>query len=198
MIQIVKAKKVKKNIRLEMSKLFVYSFYDLFSSFCSDKEKLSKAFKHVFNDNLFYVVLCENELIGLGACGDGSATISLKKRKFCKYIGLRQGKKMYNYLNSILIERDYDFGMDLDCGMIEFVCVKERYRNRKVGFTLVNHMMHDNKYVRYLAKVANNNYRAKSLFENIGFEEFDREQATIKEKQDIGVDDYLYLIYQKN
>ena len=57
--------------------------------------------------------------------------------------------------------------------------------------------MHDNEYERYLVKVANNNYRAKRLFDDIGFEEFDEEQATIMEKEDMGVDYYSYLIYQK-
>jgi len=197
MIQIVRANKVKKDINIEMSKLFVYSFYDLFSSFCKDKEKLAKAFKHIFNNDLFYVVLCDSELIGLGACSDGSSPIGFNKWKLCKYLGLKTGKIMFDYLNSIIIERDYSFEIDKECGMLEFVCVKEEYSNKKVGFTLVNHMMHDNKYVRYLAKIADNNYRAKSLFENIGFEEFDREQASNKEREDIGVNDYLYMIYQK-
>ena len=91
-------------------------------------------------------------------------------------------------------ERDYAFEVDEECGMIEFVAVKEEYRNKKIGFTLINHMMCDNKYKRYLAKVGDNNYSARKVLENINFEEFDVEQSKIKEKEDVGVENYLYMI----
>jgi len=195
MIQIVRANKVKKND--EMSKLFIYSFFDMFSSYCNDKNKLIKAFKYIFNKECFYVVLLENEVIGIGAVSDGSASVKFSKFRLCRYLGIRTGKNLFNYLDNILIKRDYDFEMDKECGMLEFVTIKEEYRNKNIGFILSNHIMHDNKYVRYLAKIADNNYRAKSLFENIGFEEVDREQASNKEREDIGVNDYLYMIYQK-
>lgn len=198
MIQIVKANRSKKLVNYDMSKLFVYSFFDLFSSFCNDKEKLSKAFNHIFDLDKFYVVLFDEEIIGIGAVSDGSSSINFSKFKLCRYLGLKTGKNIFNYLTNIIVERDYDFEMDNECGMIEFIAVKEQYRNKKVGYTLVNHIMHDNKYVRYLAKVADNNYSGKNLFEKIGFEEFHLEEATNKEKADIGVNNYMYMIYQKN
>ena len=198
MIQIVKANKGDKDTRTNMSKLFVYSFYNMFKRFCKDKEKLSKAFRHIFDMNSFYIVLLDKEIIGIGAISDGKAPVKLNKRKLCFHLGIRCGKKIYDYLNKVIVRREYNFEMDKNCGMLEFVCVKEPYKGKKVGFTLINHIIHDNKYIRYLVKVANNNYRAKRLFENIGFEEFDDEQATIMEKEDMGVDNYLYMIYQKN
>lgn len=198
MIQIVRANKLNKNFRVEMSELFVCSFFDLFSSFGIDKNKLIKSFKHIFNIDCFYVVLRDGELIGLGAYCDGNSSIKFNKFKLCGCLGFKKGKILHAYLNSIIVKRDYSFEMDSKCGMIEFVCVKEEYRNKKIGFTLVNHIIHDNNYVRYLAKVGDNNYSAKKLFENIGFEEFDRDIATKKEKEDVGVNEYLYLIYQKS
>ena len=82
--------------------------------------------------------------------------------------------------------------------MLEILCVKEEYRNKKIGFILVNHMMHDNSYIRYLVKVGDNNYIAKKMFDNIGFEEFDRDFASAKERENIGVSEYLYLIFSKD
>ena len=198
MIQIIKASKCSKMVNYEMSKLFVYSFFDLFSSFCNDKVKLSKAFKHIFDMDKFYVVLLDGEVIGIGSVSDGSSTINFSKFKLCRYLGLKTGKNIFNYLTNIIVKRDYDFDMDNECGMVEFIAVKEQYRNKKVGYTLVNHIMCDNKYVRYLAKVPDNNYSGKNLFEKIGFEEFHLEEATNKEKVDTGVDNYIYMIYQKN
>ena len=198
MIQIVKGKELNKKLRKEMSKLFVCSFFDAFSAFCKDKEKLIKAFYNIFELSCFYSVLLDNEIIGMGAVSDGSSPIKFSKCRLYKCFGVKQGKSIYSHLNSLFVNRDYDFEMDDLCGMIEFICVKEEYRNRKVGFTLVNHIMHDNKYVRYLAKVGNNNYYARTLFEGIGFEEFHVEEASKYEKENLGLENNIYLIYQKN
>ena len=198
MIQIVEGNKLNKNVRREMSRLFVCSFFDAFSAFCKDKDKLIKAFYNIFELSCFYGVLLDDEIIGIGAISDGSSPIKFSKCRLCKCFGIKQGKRIYSYLNSLLIERDYDFEMDEMCGMIEFICVKEEYRNRKVGFTLVNHIMHDSGYVRYLSKIADNNYSCMRLFENIGFEEFHVEEASKFEKENIGVNNYLYMIYEKN
>ena len=194
MIKIVKANKVKWDVRDEMSRLFVDSFYDLFRSYCNEKEKLYKSFRKIFNINKFYVVLLDDKLIAMGACCDGKSSIKFKKSSMCFNMGLSKGNKAYEYFKLILEDRDYSFDIDKDCGMVEFVAVNEKYRNKKVGFTLINHMMYDNDYKRYLAKVADNNHRAIGLLEKIDFEEFDREKSRIKEKEDTGVDNYLYMI----
>lgn len=196
MIQIVRANKVN-NVRKDISKLFVNSFYYIFSSFCNDKNKLEKAFNHIFALSLFYVVLLDNKVIGIGACSDGSSSIHFNKFKLCVHLGFKRGNAMYKYLKSIFEDRDYDFDMDNMCGMIEFVTVDSNYLNSNIGYILVNHMMHDNKYIRYLAKVANNNYRGIKLFEKIGFEEFHKENASSREMGDFGVTNYIYYIYSK-
>lgn len=194
MIKIIKASKVNGKIWLEMSKLFVDSFYDYFKSFCQNREKLYKCFKNIFNYKNFYVVLLDKELIGIGACCDGKSSIKIKKSNLYFNLGLSKGKRAYNYFKLIFEDRDYSFEMDKECGMIEFVAVKEKYRNKKIGFTLINHMMCDNKYKRYLSKVGDNNYSGRKVLENIGFEEFDIEQSKIKEKEDVGVENYFYMI----
>ena len=105
---------------------------------------------------------------------------------------------MFEYLNNIFVNRDYDFEMDSLCGMIEFMAIKEEYRNKKIGFTLANHIIYDNNYIRYLAKIGDNNHSAKKMFDNIGFEEFHLEEASKKEKGDIGLNNYVYMIFSKN
>lgn len=193
MIKIIKANKLDKNIKEVLSKLFVDSFYGYFA-FISNKEKLYKAFKHIFDLNKFYVVLLGEEVIGMGACCDGVSSIKFNKSILCMNLGLNKGKRIYDYLKVIFEERDYSFEMDKECGMIEFVAVNEMYRNKKIGYTLINHMMCDNDYKRYLAKVGDNNHSARKVLENIGCEIFDEESATGKEKEELGINNYLYMI----
>lgn len=194
MIRIIKANKC---YIKEMSKLFVDSFYDVFKSFTSDKNRLVKAFRHIFILDKFYIVLKNEELIGMGAVSKGDSTIKFNKFKLCFYFGLKKGKRIHKYLKTILEEKDYAFEMDELCGLIEYLIIKESYRKMGIGFTLINHIIYDNKYVRYIAKVGNNNYNTLRLLEKIDFEEFDRESATRKEKEEIGVDYYLYMIGER-
>ena len=117
--------------------------------------------------------------------------------KLCYYFGLNKGRRIYRYLKIILEEKDYAFEMDDLCGLIEYVGVKENYRNKGIGSTLINHIIYDNNYIRYIVKVGDTN-RAVSLFERLGFEEFDRQSASTKEKKDLNINDYLYMIGEKN
>ena len=111
MIKIIKANKLDKNIKEVLSKLFVDSFYGYFA-FISNKEKLYKAFKHIFDLNKFYVVLLGEEVIGMGACCDGISSIKFNKSILCMNLGLNNGKRIYDYLKVIFEERDYSFEMD--------------------------------------------------------------------------------------
>lgn len=197
MIRIVKANKVD-NINREMSVLFVDSFYDYFKSFCFSKEKLYRVCENIFYLDKFYVTLLNNELIGIGACCDGSSSIKFKKYSIYRNLGIKEGKRLYKYLKIVFEDRDYSFDMDEACGMIEFVAVRENYRNKKIGYTLVNHMMCDNDYKRYLAKVGDTNSSARKMLDNIGLEIFDEETVTGKEREDVGVNKYLYMICEKN
>lgn len=193
MIRIVKA--TRKHVN-DISTLFVECFYDVFKSFDISKNKFIKAFKHIFDIDKFYVVLLDNEVVAIGAVSDGSSTIKFNKFKLCFYLGLQKGKRIYKYLKTVLEEKDYAFEMDSLCGLLEYIGVKEKYRNKGIGSTLVNHIIHDNNYIRYIAKVGDTN-KALSLFEKIGFEEFDKQKASEKEKIDLGVNYYLYMIYSK-
>lgn len=194
MIKIVRANKVK-GIKNEMSKLFVEAFYDYFKTFSNDNKKLYRCFKNIFDLNKFYVVMLDNELVGIGACGNGvESTIKFNRGNFIFNLGFAKGNRAYKYFKLIMEERDYAFEIDEYCGMIEFIAVKEKYRNKKIGFILINHMMCDNKYERYLAKVGDNNYSARKVLDNIEFEVFDEEEARGKEKEDVGVSNYFYMI----
>ena len=195
MIRILKAQLLGKDKRKQMGKLFVDSYYAYFKHFCTDRKKLYKAFSNSFLFENFYCVLLDNEVVGIGAIGNGLiSSIKISKFKLILCLGVSLGKRMYKYLKTIFVDRDYAFEIDSECGMIEFVSIKEEYRNKNIGYTLVNHIMCDNDYKRYLAKVGDNNSSARKIFDNIGFEIFDEESATGLEKNELDINSYLYMI----
>ena len=195
MIRIIKANLLKKKQRKEMIKVFVDSYFNYFEFFCNNRSKLYKVFNNCFCLDKFYCALLDNEVISLGACGNGLvSSIKVKKFNMYCYLGLSIGKRLYKFLKTIFIDRDYAFEIDNECGMIEFVAVKEEYRNKKIGYTLINHIMRDNDYKRYLTKIGDNNVIARKTFDTIGFEVFDEESATGIEKKELGINHYLYMI----
>lgn len=194
MIKIVRANKLSNKNKLLINKIFIDSFYDYFKSFCDDKSKLYKIFKNVLNIDKYYAVLLDDTAVAIGGIGKGESTLILKKSKFVLNLGFDKGNRAFKYFNLIFQERDYAFEMDDMCAMIEFIAVDEEYRNKNIGYTLINHIMFDNEYERYMVKVANNNSNAISLVEKAGFEEFDVEKSKVKETEDVGVDHYCFMI----
>lgn len=193
MIRIVKARN---SDRENMIDLFIECFKYIFVSFTSDYDRLKKTIKHIFIIKRFYVAKVNDEIVGMVGVSDGSSCVKFNKFKFIYYYGFSLGLRMYKYLKCLLEEKDYAFEIDEHCGFLEYLCIKENYRNQNIALTLMNHSMLDSKYRRYLVKVANNNYVALKLLDKIGFEVFDEESATSKEKKENGIEKYYYMIIE--
>ena len=101
-----------------------------------------------------------------------------------------------NYAKKICLEEGLLVGISSGAALSVGVSLakKEEYRNKKIGYTLTNHIMCDHDYRRYLVKIADNNSSAKKILESIGFEIFDEESATGLEKQNLNINNYLYMI----
>ena len=104
MVRIQKASLLGKDKRKQMSKLFVDAYYNYFSFFCSDKNKLYKVFYSAFCLEQFYCVLLDDEVIGIGSCNNGLVS-SIKINKFRMYclLGFSLGKRLYKYIKTIFI-----------------------------------------------------------------------------------------------
>jgi hypothetical protein len=82
MFEILIASKHGKDVNDKISKIFVDGFYQWLLYFSKDKNKLVNALSHMFNPDIFYVALSDDQICGIAACSDGKAkSVHLKKRK---------------------------------------------------------------------------------------------------------------------
>ena len=74
--------------RQQLSKIFTDGFYQWLKFFSKDKEKLSRTFSHMFNLDVFYVVLLDDKVVGMAAINNGQQpTLHLSKHEFQKNLG---------------------------------------------------------------------------------------------------------------
>jgi hypothetical protein len=77
---ILKADKIDLDVRMQMSGIFAEGFSQWLGYFSKDKNKIAKAFAHMFVLNQFYVAIVNDKVAGMTACTDGK-TLSVRLNK---------------------------------------------------------------------------------------------------------------------
>lgn len=192
-MKIIRAGETDQDIRLDISKVFVDGFHQWLKFFSKDKEKLSKAFAHMFNLDVFYVAMDGDNVAGITACTDGrTPCVKLEKQPLRKHLGFIKGTTTLIILKKQFEEKPYPFEIEKGMGTIEFVATSPKYRGRGVATAIINHIVSATPYSEYVLEVADTNETAVKLYQTLGFTEFMR----VKEKhsKQSGVN---YLIYMK-
>jgi ribosomal protein S18 acetylase RimI-like enzyme len=174
-IDIKRAIELGDNIREKLSELYVDAFFeDGLKFFSKDKEKLKKAFCHVFELEYFYVAIIDNEIAGMIACvGRGPFCMNLSKKIFIKYLGFFKG------LFTWFAFRKYKNrckNLDADTAMVEFLATNIKYRNMGVATSLFKHLFTLPEYHYFVGEVADTNPRAFELYKRLGFKETSRKK----------------------
>jgi len=85
--------------KMKISKIFVDGFFQWLNFFSKDKDKLTKAFSHMFNLEVFYVAVIDDEIAGIAACTDGKvSSIHLESKELKKHMGFFMGTITYSVL----------------------------------------------------------------------------------------------------
>jgi len=177
-MEYLKADQLPFDPRPQMSAIFVEGFYQWLNYFSKDKEKLSKAFAHIFDLGAFYIAVENGEIAAIVACTTGKPPlIGLDKATLVKNLGLVRGNFAHFMLTKHLIRRKYPFVIPTGTGTIEFVATAPNHRGKGAAHGLITHIMETTSYTEYLLEVANNNTPAVRLYEKLGFTEFTRAPA---------------------
>jgi ribosomal protein S18 acetylase RimI-like enzyme len=193
MFEIQPASKHGKDTNDKISKIFVDGFYQWLHYFSKDKKKLVNAFSHMFNLDVFYVALLNDEICGIAACNDGKIkSVHLEKKELKKYLGFVKGTIAYAVLNHEFEEKQYPFPIEPDMGCIEFVATSAEYRGKGVASAIITNIFKTTPYTNYVLEVADTNLNAVNLYTKLGFKEFKRVEE--KHSKTSGIN---YLIYMK-
>ena len=183
--------------KMKISKIFVDGFFQWLNFFSKDKDKLTKAFSHMFNLEVFFVAVIDDEIAGIAACTDGKvSSIHLESKELKKHMGFFMGTITYSVLKREFEEKSYPFEIDKGMGMVEFVATSTKFRGQGVATAIMNYIFDSTPYCVYALEVADTNINAVKLYEKLGYTEFLR----IKEKhsKQSGINYLVYMKYLKN
>lgn len=193
MIEVKLASKLDDSARMQISEIFTDGFFQWLKYFSKDKGKLANAFAHIFNLDVFYVAIEDDEITGMTACTNNRVpSVKLQKKELVKYLGFFMGNIAYMALRKEFEEKQYPFTVAENLGLIEFVAVSSKHRHKGVATILISHIMQTTAFLEYALEVADTNTNAVSLYEKLGFSEFLRVKQEHSKQSGIN-----YLLYMK-
>jgi ribosomal protein S18 acetylase RimI-like enzyme len=186
------------NIGEKISELFVDAYGKDLQFFSNDKNKLIKAFAHMFALEYFYVAIIDNEIAGMTVCIDKEHfCIKHNKKIFIRHLGTVKGLLAY-ILFKYYFNKYPKYPMELDekTASIEFVATGEKYRKRGVATAIITHLLALSEYGSYVLEAADTNTNALELYKKLGFKEVYRKELKFGKKYS-GVNYFVYMKYSK-
>ena len=186
------------NIREKISELFVDAYRKDLGSFSKDREKLVKAFTHMFVLEYFYLAIIDNEIAGMTVCIDKDHfCINHNKKILIKNLGIIRGLLANivckHYFNKY---PKYPMKMDEKTASIEFVATNTKYRKRGVASGIMNYLFSLSEYDEYVLEVADTNTNAFELYKKLGYKEICRKELRFGRKYS-GINYLVYMKYSK-
>ncbi|GGB58135.1 hypothetical protein GCM10011409_39540 [Lentibacillus populi] len=195
-MNIIRACEAERNIKNEMSTIFVDGFYQWLNYFSKGKAKLYKTFAHMFNTEVFYTAVVDDNIVAIAACTTNNLpSVRLKYSEFRKHLGLFMGSIAYVILKKEFEKKQYPFPISGKMGAIEFVATSINCRGQGVATELLKSIMDSTSYYEYVLEVADTNTNAIKLYEKLGFAEFMR--IPQKHGKKSGVNNLVYMKHVK-
>lgn len=186
----------KKNVREQISEIFVDGFYEWIKFFSKDKDVLKNAFAHMFNLDAFYIAIIDDEIAGFASiCEERLNNILLNKKELQKHLGTFMGFFAYKVLRKEFESKKYPFTITNDMQPIEFVATSSKHQRRGIASKVIQYIFDNDPHTSFLLEVADTNFKAVSLYKKLGFKEIER--IKMKNSKQSGIDYLLYMKYTK-
>ena len=196
-IIVTRADKLDLDVRFQMSEIFAEGFTQWLGYFSKDKNKIAKAFAHMFVLDQFYVAAVNNKIAGMAACTDcKTLSVVLNKKELRKHLGFIKGS-----IAGVVLKKEFESPFknpSLETGSIEFVGTAAEFRGKGVASQIISHIIRNTTYRAYLInEVADTNTPAMNLYKKLGFKEHKRIPVPQKRAGKIGINNFISLIYIK-
>lgn len=189
-MDIIKAETLGDSAQDKLCKVFIDAFYKDFSDISRNRDKLYRAFKHIFLVEYFNVAMIDDEVAGIIACTDGfNNSMKISSRVFRNEFGTIKGT-----LISLLLKKNFQkkpIKRDKSIGFIEVVATNPTFQNRGVGTALFNHVFNKPEFNRYILEVASNNSAGISLYKKLGFRELYKKKHIFAKQS--GIDYFIWM-----
>ncbi len=194
-IRVIPARELGDGVRDDIGTIFTEGFYQWLHFFSKDKERLTRAFRHMFQLDLFYVALIDGDVVGIAACTDGKTPcVKIETRELRRHLGFVRGIIAGAVLKDQLERHAYPFALDPrgKTGSVEFVATSPRYRGQGVASAIIRHFFSFPQYDEFVLEVADTNAGAVMLYEKLGFCECMRVKMQNQKRSGVN-----YLVYMR-
>ena len=186
------------NIREKASEIFVDAYGKDLKFLSKDKNKLIKAFTHMFVLEYFYIAVIDNEIAGMTVCTDKEHfCINHNRKILIKNLGIIKGLAAYilfkYYFNKY---PKYPVELDEKTASVEFVATRTEYRKKGVASAIIKHLLTLPEYKNYILEVADTNTNAFELYKKLGFKEICRKELKFGKKY-AGLNYFVYMKHSK-
>lgn len=179
-----------RDISTEVAMIFVDSYYNDLTFLSRNKEKLVLIFKEAFIPQTFYIALMDDQVAGILACANNKTrALKIPKEQIIKNIGFVRGSLMYMFL-----QREFHTPLAYDdyTAYIESVATHPRARGKGVATKLLEYIIKNLSYQEFRLTVKDTNKSALTIYNRLGFKEFDNLKAGFFEKKW-----YNYKLYMR-
>ncbi|SDT47163.1 Acetyltransferase (GNAT) family protein [Paenibacillaceae bacterium GAS479] len=197
MFTIIRADQAESDVRAQMSDIFADGFTQWLHYFSKDRNRIAKAFTHMFVLDQFYVALQDGRVAAMAACTDGTATsVKLDSAQLREHLGFIRGTFAGIVLKKEFEQRLYNPGGD-KCS-IEFVGTALPFRGLGAASTLIRYLLEHKSYNEFLIEeVADTNEPAMKLYAKLGFVEYKSKLLPEKHARKNGINRLVSLKYMK-
>jgi ribosomal protein S18 acetylase RimI-like enzyme len=184
--------KATKEMKPQISRVFVDGFYQWLRYFSKDKAKLTQALAHMFNTDCFFVAIEKGDVIAITACAaKGQRCVQLERRDFIKRLGFIRGSIAYSMLRKEFEVKTYPISIGENTGAIEFVAVASVHRGKGVAANLIQNIFSVTDFREYILEVADTNTAAVNLYKRLGFADVLR--VPQKHTKQSGINELIYM-----
>ena len=188
----MKYTKATKEIKPQISQVFVEGFYQWLRFFSKDKVKLTHAFAHMFNTDCFFIASENGSVTGIAAwVAKGQRCVRLKKSEFREHLGLIRGSIAYILLHNEFEVKEYPVLISEGTGTVEFVAVAPEYRGKGIAAGVIKHIFTVTNFQEYILEVADTNTAAVNLYKRLGFSDILR--VPQKHTKQSGINELVYM-----
>lgn len=196
-VTVTRADKLDLEVQSQMSEIFADGFAQWLGYFSKDRNKIAKAFAHMFVLDQFYVAVANNKIAGMGACTDcRTLSVKLNEKELRKHLGFFKGS-----IAGIVLKKEFSSPFknpSLETGSIEFVGTATGFRGMGVASQIISYIVRNTPYRTYLIEeVADTNIPAMNLYKKLGFDEYRRIPVQKKKAEKIGINNFISFKYIK-
>ncbi|PRX96733.1 GNAT family N-acetyltransferase [Allonocardiopsis opalescens] len=196
MIEVRRADELGEGYRRAIGGIFVDAFYEYFSYFSTDRERLTDAFAHMLVPDLFYVGLVDGSPAGIAACTDGRRlSIQHDTRELRRHLGLVKGTIAGSVFKSNFQAPFHHPGPAT--ASVECVATAAAYRGRGVASAILTHLLTLPGYRAYvLEDIADTNGAALRVYGRLGYTEIHR--RPVKHTKRTGINSYICMRLERD